>query len=361
MKKVMIYAYTANNFGDDLFIYILCKRYPKTEFLLYAPSIYEQTFTNIPNLTIIASDSFSHKISRFILRPFNQQYKLREKNARTCDAAVYIGGSLFMETATWKAEVNNVKSMMRRKVPFFIIGANFGPYTTEHFYNIYESLFTQCTDVCFRDEKSYKLFQHVPTVRHASDVVFQLSGPRQLTEENYVVISVIYPSIRQHLKPFDDVYFKQMKQITETYIEAGFEVVLTGFCENENDHLAVERIITLIPTKFHKYIRAHNYKTNINETLQLFAEAKAIVASRFHAMILGLLFHKPTFPIVYSDKMTSVLQEMEFAGAYWRIEKIEQMNVQDVLDFGRNTHSNVMNDIQSSHKHFLLLDQILKN
>ncbi|MDY0404730.1 hypothetical protein P5G51_004325 [Virgibacillus sp. 179-BFC.A HS] len=36
MKKVLIHAYTHFNFGDDLFIQILCERYPQTSFYLYA-------------------------------------------------------------------------------------------------------------------------------------------------------------------------------------------------------------------------------------------------------------------------------------------------------------------------------------
>src|SRR5699024_1160694 len=44
MKKVMVYAYSQFNLGDDLFIKILCERYPETQFVLYAPKQYKRCF-----------------------------------------------------------------------------------------------------------------------------------------------------------------------------------------------------------------------------------------------------------------------------------------------------------------------------
>lgn len=360
MRRVMIYAYTANNFGDDLFIHILCLRYPNTGFILYAPKNYVRTFAHIPNLTIIPSDSLLHKLSRLTLRPFNRQFILREKIARKCDAAVYIGGSLFMEVPGWESEVNNIKSMMREESPFFVIGANFGPFTTQYFYDTYEMIFNKCTDICFRDKQSYELFRHLPTVRQASDVVFQLTRTEQLESKKHIIISVIYPSIRPHLKHLDDVYFQQIARISETYVQVGYKVILCAFCKIELDEKAIKRIFSRIPRKFHPLIHTHTYETNINKTVQLFAQAKAVIATRFHAMILGLLFHKPTFPIVYSDKMTTVLEDIGFSGTYWPIEQIERIDTSEIIHFAKNRQQDITAEINSAHKQFLSLDQWLK-
>ncbi len=51
-KKVMIYAYCNFNLGDDLFIKILCERYPEVHFLLYAPIEYKYYFKWLPNITV---------------------------------------------------------------------------------------------------------------------------------------------------------------------------------------------------------------------------------------------------------------------------------------------------------------------
>ena len=44
MKKVFVYAYMAQNLGDDLMVRILCDRYPRVQFNLYADNFYKKAF-----------------------------------------------------------------------------------------------------------------------------------------------------------------------------------------------------------------------------------------------------------------------------------------------------------------------------
>src|SRR5690625_3455994 len=125
MKHVLLYAYTAHNFGDDLFIDIVCRRYPQTNFYLYAAATYQETFQGLDNLHIIPWPSRLH-------RPF-----LRRK----IDLVLYVGGSLFMQTDKWQKELKRVKNMQINKKPFFILGANFGPFKDKTFVQAYEKLF----------------------------------------------------------------------------------------------------------------------------------------------------------------------------------------------------------------------------
>lgn len=359
MKTVFIYAYTANNFGDDLFIYILCKRYRNTHFVLYAPKIYQEIFKHISNLKVIPSDTFSHKIRRLFDRMVQHKYKQREKIAQHTNLSVYIGGSLFIEQSDWQEEVKNIQSMMKFNQPFFIIGANFGPFKTERFINTYNFIFSKCTDVCFRDEHSYKLFRHLPNVRKASDVVFQLEFQKPITAKEYIVISVIKPSIREYLSGYDDIYYEQIKNICLTYIDAGYEVMLVGFCSTEKDHKAIEQIISLIPEQFHSALKAYNYKINMDKLLNILANSKAIVATRFHAMILGFLFQKPTFPIIYNEKMTALLDDLKFSGNYWKIINMEQIQLENFLAFHRNKAPDITEEISLADQQFLVLDKYL--
>src|SRR4051794_27186100 len=110
-KKILIYAYTNINLGDDLFIKILCERYPNADFLLIASHQYKTIFKSINNLTVksnylypiaIKLQNLLHLKSSKIV----QSLKKREesKNRRLSESAetgVYIGGSIYIQQDSW--------------------------------------------------------------------------------------------------------------------------------------------------------------------------------------------------------------------------------------------------------------------
>lgn len=54
MLDVFLTAYMACNLGDDLFITILCERYPSVNFYLFCSEPYTVAFKNIKNITVIS-------------------------------------------------------------------------------------------------------------------------------------------------------------------------------------------------------------------------------------------------------------------------------------------------------------------
>lgn len=357
MKKAMIYAYTANNLGDDLFLYLLCARYPEVKFTLYAPAIYKRTFAHMHNLEVIPSDHLIQKLIRTIGKPFQRTYSYREHIAKRKDLAIYIGGSLFAEQADWEKSVQNIKSMMKHNLPFFIIGANFGPFTSAKFYNTYANIFSNCTDICFRDEQSRNIFHQFKHVRRAPDVVYGLPKMNTTKSENLILISVIYPSIRQELRGKNTMYFHSIKKIAEHCISRGYEVCLMSFCKQEKDDIAVEKIISLIPQHMQQHIQTYHYETNIKEALRVIATSRAVVASRFHAMIIGFVMQKAVYPIIYSDKMKTVLTEMEYKADYCTIERLSTLDPENVFVALHQHPVDVNKQIEDAAEHFLGLDR----
>src|SRR5699024_12636289 len=92
MKKVMVYAYTQFNLGDDLFIKILCVRYPETQFVLYAPKQYKRCFQGMRKIRFFPSEAF------FVssLNYFFKHLTIRKLLTKSCEAAVHNGGHLFI-------------------------------------------------------------------------------------------------------------------------------------------------------------------------------------------------------------------------------------------------------------------------
>ena len=81
-KKVLLFGYSRANFGDDLFVYILTKRYPEIQFSIHIKEEkYKRPLANLSNINFIEAD-------RDV-----KQVKIEE-----FDAFIYVGGSIFMES-----------------------------------------------------------------------------------------------------------------------------------------------------------------------------------------------------------------------------------------------------------------------
>ncbi|MFZ7942506.1 polysaccharide pyruvyl transferase family protein [Neobacillus sp. 19] len=362
MKKIMVYAYTHFNLGDDLFIKMLCERYPNVRFFLYAPGKYKNNFSNVKNIRIIPIESITFRAINYISRILKIGYLFsREAIAKTCDAAVYIGGSLFIQGENWESGIKNVKSMQIKNKPFFLLGVNFGPYKDMEYFNKYKELFQGYTDICFREQYSFELFNDLSNVRIADDIVFQLRKPDIKTIGKNIVISVIKPSVRKDLMDFDDIYYKKIKDISMYFIEKGYSITLMSFCELEGDEEAIESILKLIPSDYKNKINEYLYKYNIDETLDIIAASNFVIASRFHAMILGWVFNKPVFPIVYSSKMTNVMRDVGFNGLFTDFNTIEALQPEKVFECMKTNLIDVSNQVKNSEKHFEKLDEYLLN
>lgn len=344
MKHVLLYAYTAHNVGDDLFIEIVCRRYPQTTFYIYAPRTYQQTFQHIHNLHILSWPISIH-------RPFLQQ---------KMDLVLYIGGSLFMQQGNWQKELRRVQHMKIKDKPFFILGANFGPFYDEIFIEAYEKVFAACTDICFRDQSSYKLFKHLQQVRQADDIIFQYEAPFSIKShshnEKQVVISVIYPSIRPDLQEMDERYFRKMSEITVTFIEKGYTVSLVGFCAEEKDDEAVNEIARRVSTSLTGALQTITYENDLRPIIQLIAAADIVIACRFHAMVLGWLYEKHVYPITYSKKMIDVMTE---GTQYGTVQEIERVDMQKIIDITNEQPKQFEQQIIQAEQQFAVLDEYI--
>lgn len=358
MKKVMVYAYTHFNLGDDLFIKVLCERYPEVRFVLYAPSEYKQSFKSLDNIRVLPSDTIISRGFSYVFRRLHLYGVYRRLLAKNCDAAILIGGSLFIQGENWRNELENTKALQIKNKRFFLLGANFGPYHDDQFYMEHKKIFRTYTDICFRETHSYKLFNDLRNVRMAGDIVFQLKKSEQQTTNN-IVISVIKPSIRQSLSNYDEIYFRKMKEIAIYFMERGYTVTLVSFCEYEADDEAIDMIMNLIPMSYLDRITNHFYKLNLEETLNLVARSSYVVATRFHSMILGWLYNKPVFPIVYSTKMTNVMKEVGFSGTYTNFDHIDTLRPEQVFTSMKTNSIEVSYQIKHSATQFERLDEYL--
>lgn len=99
MKKVFVYACLNDNLGDDLFIDILCNRYPNIQFITVCERDGKKRKANFPrNFKILYKTFFVDLVNKC-------SWKLWKKNiyeyvlGKFCQAIVYIGGVHFYGAA----------------------------------------------------------------------------------------------------------------------------------------------------------------------------------------------------------------------------------------------------------------------
>lgn len=339
MKKIILEMYLKQNLGDDIFLYMLARRYPDVEF-----------YTR-------ASKKFIKNLGLENVRPRSVWRKIFGKKYI---AKVVMGGSMFMENGLAKKDlIETLDSKYGDATPLFFIGENFGPYQNEFYLQCYRKVFEKSEDVCFRDKYSAQLFSDLPNIRVEPDVVFGLGKNDYICkEEKKIVVSVIDLESRDSLRKYRKIYEDKILEIVEYFSDMDYEVVLMSFCETEGDENAIRRILN--KTKLGDKVSAYFYKGDINEAIKEISSAEYVIGTRFHSVILGLLFNKKLLPIVYSDKTGNVLNDINYTGKCLKFDDLVNLDVLKLktyfTKFGDTSELNI-----EAQKHFEKLDRFLKN
>lgn len=362
MKKIYIKAYTEVNLGDDLFIRVLCERYPNVQFYMTCPKSSRVAYDSIKNLTLIPKIRYVDSIFRVARFPLSFNDLIAKSRIGDPGATVHIGGSIFMQSPHWQEKVNNHKKNIKQSKNYFIIGSNFGPYEDQQFLEEYNEIFSKVNDVCFRDQFSYEKFEDLNNVRVAPDVIFSLDT-KKITKENKknktIVISIIDLSWRKDLKIYQNDYERKLAKVTQELIQENYDVILMSFCEKEGDEKVAKRIEKLVSED---NVSTYFYRGDMDAALKLIKSSEGIIATRFHAMILGWIFNKPTFPFVYSEKMTNVINDIDYNGDFASIGDSREVDPQVIIDQLFNEEIvNVEKEIKSSHLQFKATDRFLSN
>lgn len=359
-KKILIKAYTNTNLGDDLFVKMLCDRYPHHNFYIICKKSDARPFRNIKNLSIINPipyiDSILSKMK------FNKRvYNLLELNiSKIMDAVIHIGGSLYIESNnSWSNYINHYKKLVTRSNAFFVLGCNFGPYESEWFPQKFKEIYMETQDVCFRDLNSYNEFSDLENVRLAPDIVFSLNENlvKLVNSGNYIIISVIDLSNRLELKGYQASYEQSIINISKKLISMNKKVVLMSFCGSEGDEKAIRRI----KKKYtHNDLSYYFYKGNINESLSIIKSSDSVIATRFHSLILAWLFGKPAFPYVYSNKTLNLIGDVNFQGYFLPIMDIETIDIDRVVNqLTQENTQDISKEKITANNHFIKTDFFL--
>lgn len=355
MKTVSLRYYDAVNLGDDLFVKIVLERY-RNSFIISSRSRYiVQRYDNAR--ASVVSDLLNRAM-RYVRRG---RAVVAPARFFTGDLLLYIGGSLFIEQGNptlWSQE----RQLYRRlSHPYYILGSNIGPYRSPEFLEMVRSIFRGAADVCVRDSYSYDLAKDIPQVRHATDIVLTLDvAPYPTSDNGSYVISVI--DVTQKFDATVATKYDTMIVALTTRLLANDNtttVTLMSFCKKEGDEAACERILAQLPTTLQQRVSIHRYRGDIDGALQTLAQARAIIGSRFHANIVGMVFGKKILPIAYSDKTINILADMQYTGPVVDIRTIDDFDP-TTINFDAIAVQDISHLKPLAEEQFQVLDTVLE-
>lgn len=371
VMKVLIEAYTRLNLGDDLFIYAVINKYPNIDFYVISDfEGYDTIFKNNSNLHIIninkKNDFPLNMLESGTIITNNMELKI--ELLKRVDATIVIGGSMFIQSEKWREwQIEYYKHLFyfSRWSPVFFIGCNFGPYYTEDYYNEFKEIFKQARDICFREKFSYDMFKDLDNVRYSTDVIFSLKPYidkiiRTKKDKKRIGISIISLRDRKDLFNIEEAYFQKLKEIVSKYCKNGYKVSIFPFCNFEGDLEAAKYVYNLLDEDLKKNCKICEYKDDIKEYLYNISIQSKMICSRFHSIILSLMFNQEIYPLIYSDKSYNILHDLNYKGKYCYIKDIESLNVDEMYTEIKNNKLSIYGLEQKANSQFDAFENYLR-
>lgn len=346
--------YQRKNFGDDLFVYLITNKFPNYKFHISGPKQYIKQFEKQSNIIVHYDKVLVKKINGAIRRIFKKNI-LQEYRTRKCDGAIYVGGSIYIEPSNMKLTdyYDSKSNMYIKNKPFYVIGANFGPYKQENFYRHFQEEFKKYDWISFREKASYELFSDIENVKYFPDMIFSIRNSYKVKKKfdnktDYIIFSVMGKAAMKEY----DLYIKQIAKYIKAYIEKGFKVVLMGMCQWQGDFNAAETINKLVNNK----AEIVNYDENIDDILEIIANAKYMIGSRFHAIVTALAFDVKVYPIYYSDKTLNMLKDIGYKGDYKFIDNIAELSFDDLnKNYYKKNYVNAIELAREAEGHYMAI------
>ncbi|MFD1399842.1 polysaccharide pyruvyl transferase family protein [Lacticaseibacillus suilingensis] len=359
--KVYVHGYFRKNVGDDLFLKVLTKRYPAITFYANIQPQFSDVFSDLTNLVIHDQNDF-------------QDFKMKAVSFLThgamidslikYDAIIELGGSIFMQNGV-KSRVSRLHAAFaNKKIPYFIIGSNFGPYFDDDYLTNHDRLFAKTDGVVFRDSYSGQLFKSNHKVLVEPDVIFNL-GKRDHLKSNHGISTIAFSLVdfwklseRDKKWLNRSEYIIQLSNVISNYVDQGYECKLLSFCEFEGDLKLNHDIVSGLSEYSRQHVQIIEYSSS-SEIIHEMQTADYLVSSRFHSMILGWLIGIPQLIVSYSRKTMNVVADIFPQQKTCNLEEFLENKI-CLQDFNRLPERQLDEAIAESSKQFQYFDAFLR-
>lgn len=358
--RIFVSFYDRANLGDDLLLRALIDRYPGVDFDYLELGAGTQAFAHASHAHAWSVVRYADGVLRRLRVPLRLAARARRWLINRSRFAVRIGGSLYMERGAWRLDADLDADLLRSRDGALFINGNFGPWQTPEFLERYTDIFSRAVDVTVRDRASLAQLAGIAGVRLAPDLIFATPRPALADGRDGVVISVIDLSQRESLAEHREAYEAQLAGLADELVAAGEHVTLMSFCAYEGDEAAAGRVLDLVAPQARPLVRTHFYRGDVDAALGLIAGARAVLATRFHAMVLGLTFGCRVCTISYSDKTAQVLDDLGLEQHGWTLETFGAAPRAEVIEQLAQPGTDLPDHVvEAASGHFDILDSLL--
>ena len=264
-----------------------------------------------------------------------------------------------MEIDQWRVNARRDDDLTRNRRGCVFLNGNFGPWQSEEFLHTYEAIFSRALDVTVRDQASLAQLAAVPGIRLAPDLLFA-TQPLAERRRDGVVISLIDLTGRPSLSELQPAYDAAMAALVEDLKADGQSVTLMSFCASEGDEAVIGRVLARIDPVIRGEIELVCYRGDFDAALAVLHRAEIVIATRFHAMILGLRFGARVRCVEYSNKVTNALADLGLTELGSSIAAFVELTAQERRDWVASAANGLdPNVVGQAEGHFAVLEQIL--
>ena len=315
--NIFLDAFADTNFGDDLFIHTIVKRYADHTFYMQPKKEYEtayrQLVSSYPNicLTDDADDVIFDRM----------------------DGMLIVGGDIFGSGADYSYMKERIRRIRKRGGFTAILGISLFPrYGLRSRWDL-RWIFTQVDIIVVRDrETCAQLKQLAPraNVKASSDMAFTTDVSeikKQPSEKGLLGISV-----RRKIQKGCDTYDTYCRSIADTamaYLDRSEEhrvEFLALSCGVFDDRKVAADIIALCPEVYHPRMSILPFVGDVEGYIRQMQACEKMLCTRFHALVFAILLDKTFVPIVYEEKMDRLLNEIGYQGIRPKYEEMPEVD-----------------------------------
>jgi colanic acid/amylovoran biosynthesis protein len=298
----------------------LARRYPHVRFVFIEDQTDGATFAGLPNVRRLRKIRYVDGVLERLRIPFRVNRLRRRRLVGRSHIVVRLGGSLYMEREGWRKNAARDAALLGSRTATFFLNGNFGPWQSSEFLATYEGIFSAARDVTVRDTASLDQLRAVPQVRLAPDMLFSVPGPAAGEPRAGVVVSVIDLTGREGLSQHRDAYERAVADLVEDLVTVRREqVTLVSFCPHEGDEAAIGRVLDAVEERVVESVTTHFYRGDIDAMLRVLRRADTVLATRFHAMVLGFAFGCRVACVEYSHKLSNALADLDELDRGWKL------------------------------------------